>query len=388
MTEATDGQRPDRPGQSPGGGESPGGSVSYESVGVDYELLDAGKRHSLAQALLTSSLAASRGAQAVDASRGEPAFLFRLGDTHLAMVLECLGTKSVIARQYQEQTGINRFDWIGIDTVAAVVNDLICVGALPLAVNAYFATGAASWYHVAGRHEALSRGFREGCERAGAIWGGGESPTLSGIIDAAEIDLAACGVGQVPAGREPLLSSGLEPGDEIVLVASTGLHTNGATLARAAAARAGGLTATLPDGTTIGDALLQPSAIYVDLMARLLERGVSISYASHITGHGLRKIMRPDRDLTYRIHTLPPVPPVLDWIRTTLELPDAEAYGTFNMGAGFAVYCRPGQGDAVVAAAAEVGQAAWVAGRVETGDRRVILEPVDIVFTGEALQLR
>jgi len=371
-------------------GQSAGGTgvVSYESAGVDYDLLDAGKRHSLAQALLTSGLAAGRGAHAVDASRGEPAFLFRLGDMHLAMVLECLGTKSVIARQYQELTGVNRFDWVGIDTVAAVVNDLICVGALPLTVNAYFATGAASWYHVAGRHEALSKGFREGCERAGAIWGGGESPTLSGIVDPEEIDLAACGVGRVPEGREPLLSDAIEPGDEIVLVASTGLHTNGATLARLAAQRAGGLTTRLPDGTTLGDALLHPSAIYVDFMAEMLHSGLSISYASHITGHGLRKVMRPDRDLTYRLTALPPVPPVLDWIRATLDLPDTEAYGTFNMGAGFAVYCRPGQADAVIAAADRTGHTAWVAGRVEAGDRRVILQPVGVTFTSEELRLR
>jgi phosphoribosylformylglycinamidine cyclo-ligase len=362
--------------------------VSYQSAGVDYDVLDAGKRHSLAQALMTSGLAADRGAHAVDASRGEPAFVFQLGTTHLAMVLECLGTKSVIARQYQELTGVNRFDWVGVDTVAAIVNDLICVGALPLSVNAYFATGAATWYQVAGRHEALSRGFRQGCERAGAIWGGGESPTLSGIIDKDEIDLAGCGMGQVPEGHAPLLSNGIEVGDEIVLVASTGLHTNGATLARVAADQAGGLGAKLPDGTTIGDALLTPSAIYVDLMEAVLRSGLMVSYASHITGHGLRKVMRPDRDLTYRITQLPPVPAVLDWIRSTLQLSNEQAYGTFNMGAGFAVYCRPGEGEAVVAAADRTGHAAWVAGRVEDGERRVVLEPVGLVFGGEALRLR
>jgi phosphoribosylformylglycinamidine cyclo-ligase len=362
--------------------------VSYESVGVDYDLLDAGKRHAIAQALMTSGLAAGRGAQAVDASRGEPAFVLRTGDTHLAMVLECLGTKSVIARQYQELTGVNRFDWVGIDTVAAVVNDLCCVGALPLAINAYFATGAATWYTVDGRHEALSRGFREGCERSGAIWGGGESPTLAGIVESDEIDLAACGVGQVPAGHEPLLSDGIEVGDEIVLVASTGLHTNGASLARLAVQRSGGLTTSLPDGTTVGDALLAPSAIYVALMERLLHSGLPMGYASHITGHGLRKLMRADRQLTYRITHLPPVPAVLEWIRTTLDLPDDESYGTFNMGAGFAIYCRPGQGDAVVAAAQATGHEALVAGRVEAGERSVILEPIGVTFSGDELRLR
>jgi phosphoribosylformylglycinamidine cyclo-ligase len=113
-----------------------------------------------------------------------------------------------------------------------------------------------------------------------------------------------------------------------------------------------------------------------------------VSYASHITGHGLRKVMRPDRDLTYRITQLPPVPAVLDWIRTTLQLSNEQAYGTFNMGAGFAVYCRAGEGEAVVAEAARTGHAAWVAGRVEDGERQVVLEPVGLVFGGEALRLR
>jgi phosphoribosylformylglycinamidine cyclo-ligase len=98
--------------------------------------------------------------------------------------------------------------------------------------------------------------------------------------------------------------------------------------------------------------------------------------------------MRPDRDLTYRITRLPPVPPVLDWIRGTLELSDAEAYGTFNMGAGFAVYCRPGQGAAVVEAAAATGHAAWVAGVVESGERCVILEPLGLAFSSAELRLR
>ena len=337
---------------------------------------------------MTSGLAAGRGAHAIDESRGEPAFLIRLGDRHLAMVLECLGTKSMIARQFQELTGVNRFDWVGIDTVAAVVNDLICVGALPVTVNAYFATGAAAWYQAEGRHEALSRGFRRGCELAGAIWGGGESPTLSGIIADDEIDLAACGLGQVPAGRAPLLSDRIQVGDEIVLVASTGLHTNGATLARLAGTRAGGLDTKLTNGTTVGDALLTPSAIYVDLMEALLDQGIDIAYASHITGHGLRKVMRADRDLTYRITALPDVPPVFTWITETLALDPQEAYGTFNMGAGFAVYCRPGQGADVIDTAAATGHIACLAGRVEGSPRRVILEPVGVTFGGQELRLR
>src|SRR5439155_3312023 len=106
-----------------------------------------------------------------------------------------------------------------------------------------------------------------------------------GIVADDEIDLAGCGLGRIPDGRLPLTGDLLAAGDEIVLVASTGLHTNGATLARLAADRAGGLAVHLADGTTIGDALLAPSAIYVRLMEALFAADADITYASHITGH-------------------------------------------------------------------------------------------------------
>ncbi len=362
--------------------------AAYRSAGVDYELLDAGKREAIAAALATSALAAGHGAEAVDASRGEPAFVLRLGREQLAMVMECLGTKSAAAREYQELTGTDRFEWTGYDTVAAIVNDLCSVGARPLMVSAYFATGSPAWYSVPGRFSSLVRGWLRACRDAGAVWGGGESPMLGGLVEAAEIDLAGCGVGLIPPGRDALLGSGLRAGDEIVLIASTGLHANGASLARQAALRCGGLTTRLPDGRTFGDALLAPGAIYAALLDRLYSEQVPVSYLCHVTGHGLRKLMRANRELTYRVTSLPPVPPVLEFITGVLGLSAAQAYGTFNMGAGFAVFCPPGEGGRVVSAARGTGHAAWVSGGVEDGPRRVILEPAGVEFGGEQLRLR
>src|SRR5579884_279089 len=217
------------------------GSSAYRAAGVDYGALDAGKRGALARALPTSSQLARAGGQAIDASRGEPAFVFRWGGVTLAHVLECLGTKSVLARQLEGTLGPAAFAAVAYDTVAAVVNDLCCVGALPLVVNAYFATGASEWYGQRGRHEALLAGWRAACEDAGATWGGGESPTLAGLVAAEDIELAGCAVGAVPEGHRPVLGDALEPGDEIVFVASSGLHANGASLARRIAAQ-------LPEG--------------------------------------------------------------------------------------------------------------------------------------------
>src|ERR1700722_20393876 len=262
------------------GPESQQGATGYSAAGVDYETLDAGKRLAIAGALSTSALLEGRGGHALDASRGEPAFVFELDGRTLAFVVEGLGTKSVIARQVLEAQGINRFGDVAYDTVAAILNDLCCVGALPLVVNAYFATGASEWYREGERGVALIEGWRRACVDAGCTWGGGESPSLPGLLDEREIELAGAAVGAVAAGRRALLGEELEPGDEIVLVASSGLHANGASLARLLAGR-------LPDGyatelaggtTTLGEALLEPSVMYVGLVAALLAEDLPLRY--------------------------------------------------------------------------------------------------------------
>jgi phosphoribosylformylglycinamidine cyclo-ligase len=362
---------------------------AYREAGVDYTVLDAGKRNALTEALATSSWLATTGGRALDESRGEPAFVLRFAGSTLAFVLETLGTKSILAREYHELAGINRFGEIAYDTVAAILNDLVCVGALPLVVNAYFATGSSAWYEHTERGAALLEGWRRACEDARCAWGGGESPSLTGLVEPREIELAGSALGFVPPPGEPLLGADLQAGDEIVLVPSSGLHANGASLARQIAARLPeGLLSPLPDGERFGAALLTPSVLYVELVRRLLaDAQVQLTYLSHITGHGLLKLMRPRRELTYRIDALPPVPPVLGFIAEQAGLDSAAAYSTLNMGAGFAVYCRPGGGPGVVGVARELGLQALVAGAVEAGPRQVLLEPVGVVFSSDQLAL-
>jgi phosphoribosylformylglycinamidine cyclo-ligase len=368
-------------------------SDAYRSAGVDYETLDAGKRSALGEALATSALLSAAGGRALDASRGEPAFVFEAAGRQLAFVVEGLGTKSIIARQVEEQLGVSEggvsaFASVAYDTVAAIVNDLCCVGALPLVVNAYFATGASDWYERRERHGDLLAGWREACVDAGATWGGGESPSLPGLVEPLDIELAGSAVGIVPLGREAILGAALGPGDEIVLVGSSGLHANGSSLARAVADRlTDGYATPLPSGRWFGEALLDRSLIYVGLVRSLLASAVDLHYLSHITGHGLLKLMRPRRDLTYRIEWLPPVPEVLSFLVDQAGMSAAAAYTTFNMGCGFAVYCGPGGGEEVVRVAAETGLSAGVAGVVEEGPRRVLLEPVDVVFESSDMDL-
>jgi phosphoribosylformylglycinamidine cyclo-ligase len=363
--------------------------ASYRAAGVDYEALDAAKRLAIVKALTTSGLLERRGGHALDASRGEPAFVFELGGRALALVVEGLGTKSMIARRVLEEQGIDRFADVAYDAVAAIANDLCCVGALPLVVNAYFASGSSDWYARGTRAESLLEGWRRACADAGCTWGGGESPSLPGMLQEDEIELAGAAVGALPEGRQPILGDELTPGDEIVLVASSGLHANGASLARLLAGRLpAGYATPLPGAkTSYGEALLAPSIMYVGLVQALLEDAVPVTYMSHITGHGLLKLMRPARELTYRIESLPPVPPVLAFLAEQTGLDPQAAYSTFNMGAGFAVYCGAGAGARVVAAAARLGLQAQAAGRVEAGPRAVVLEPLGVRYEGRQLEL-
>jgi phosphoribosylformylglycinamidine cyclo-ligase len=360
----------------------------YSSTGVDYSVLDGGKRMALAAALSTSGMLAEHGGRSIDESRGQSAFVFEFAGTTFGFVVEGLGTKAVIARRYLDEAGANHFDAVAYDTVAAIVNDLCSTGALPLVVNAYFATGNASWLEREDRFAALLEGWRRACLDARCTWGGGESPSLPGLVSPEDIELAGSAVGALPDGVAPILGEELAAGDEIVLVDSTGLHANGASLARALAERLDdGYSTRLPSGATFGEALLRPAPIYSGLVGRLLEGAVPVTYLSHVTGHGFLKIMRPMKPLSYRLTALPQVPEVLAFMVEELGMDARSAYSTFNMGAGYAVYCRAGAGERVVEAARELGFGAAVSGVVEDGPRQVVLEPVGVTFASDDMVL-
>lgn len=364
-------------------------SDTYRAAGVDYDVLDPAKRRALQASAATSPLLAARGGQAIDASRGEPAFLFDIAGRTYAQVLECLGTKSVLAREVQAATGLQRFDAVAYDAVAAIVNDLGCVGAAPLVVNAYFATGSANFYADQDRFVALVDGWQRACEDAGAVWGGGESPTLAGLIHEADIELAGSAVGLVPEGRDGITGQALAPGDDIVLVAGTGLHANGASLARRLARDLpDGYATELPSGRSFGDALLDPAPVYSRIVETVLAAGAELTYVSHITGHGFRKLMRADRDLGYVLDTLLPVPEVLAFMVDRLGLSPSEAYGTFNMGAGYALYCPPSSTVAVLDVCRQLGFDAIRAGHVVDPPRRLEIKPLGVEYLDESYSAR
>jgi phosphoribosylformylglycinamidine cyclo-ligase len=204
-----------------------------------------------------------------------------------------------------------------------------------------------------------------------------------------DIELAGSAVGYVPQGREAILGDDLRAGDDIVLVASSGLHANGASLVRSIADDLpDGLETPLPSGRDLGEATLDPTVNYVPLVRALVTSELTVSYLSHITGHGIRKVMRAAAPFTYRLAAVPEVPEVLSFVAERAGMDPRAAYGTLNMGAGFAVFCRGGQGEAVAELAGETGSTALVAGTVEEGPRSVVLEPLGITYTSDELSLR
>ena len=368
-------------------------TLSYEQAGVQYDLIDPLKVAAQRAAASTGVHLARHGFAEVAESRGESAYVVDVGPFYIASIVECLGTKTLVADEMQRLTGKSTFGAIAQDTIAMAVNDLITVGATPLVVQAYWAAGGSEWFADGDRAAALVAGWKAACDTCGVAWGGGETPALAGIVEAGRIDLAASCTGLVNPKPRLTLGEKLRPGDAIVLLQSSGIHANGLSLARKLAERLpqGYLTEVAP-GLNYGDALLAPTLLYSPVTEALAAAGVRVHYAANITGHGWRKLLRHPKPLAYRIHTVPPVPPVLRFIQQQAGQDDAEAYGTLNMGAGFALYVHADDAERAVAVSQRCGVAAWVAGRVETGDKlddkQLHIEPLGVTFSGQDLQLR
>jgi phosphoribosylformylglycinamidine cyclo-ligase len=289
----------------------------------------------------------------------------------------------------QRLTGKCYYESISQDTIAMAINDLITVGATPLVVQAYWAAGGSAWFDDAQRCAALVDGWRRACDACGVAWGGGETPALAGIVEPDRIDLAAACTGIVNPKQRLSLGDALAAGDAIVLLGSSGIHANGLSLARTLVERLPlGYLTPLPSGTLYGEALLTPTLLYSPVTEALYMHGITPHYCANITGHGWRKLLRHPAALGYRIHTLPPVPEVLQFIQQHAGHCDREAYSTFNMGAGFALFVDAAVAQRTVEVAQSLGFAAWNAGKVVGAPKRLVIEPLGVEFDDRALQLR
>jgi phosphoribosylformylglycinamidine cyclo-ligase len=256
---------------------------------------------------------------------GHYASVLRLDDRHgIAIGTDGVGTKMVVAER------LGRFETIGIDCVAMNVNDLICVGAEPIAMVDFILCQRAEPEVCA----QIGVGLRRGAELAGVEIPGGEIAQMGEIVNGWELGGTAIGTVALNAivdGTE------IEAGDAVLGLPSSGLHSNGYTLARRALADLD--LGEDPDGRLgrpLGEALLEPTEIYVRAVLELLASEVAVRGLAHITGDGLRNLTRLAAPVGYEIDDPLAVPPIFDLIRELGRIADEEMYEVFNMGCGFA----------------------------------------------------
>jgi phosphoribosylformylglycinamidine cyclo-ligase len=242
--------------------------------------------------------------------------------TGVATCTDGVGTKIIVAEQAR------RFDTIGIDCVAMNVNDVICVGAEPLAMVDYLAVDRAD-PEVAG---AIGTGLARGAELAGIEIVGGELAQLGEIVNG--LDLAGACFGTVSLDSL-VTGAAIEPGDAVVGLPSSGLHSNGYTLARSALAEIPFDDDRL--GRPLGEVLLEPTEIYVKPIVELLRSDVDVRGLAHITSGGLDNLLRLEAEVGYEIDDPLPVPPVFTLIQEQGDVGDDEMHEVFNMGCGFCV---------------------------------------------------
>ncbi|HKY20809.1 MAG TPA: AIR synthase-related protein [Vicinamibacterales bacterium] len=364
--------------------------MTYAGTGVDYGALDPFKRRAQLAGRATGDVLARLGVSEVEMSRGESAYLLEIDDAYLAHVEEGLGTKNLVADAMYRLTG-NRsyYDHIAQDTVAMIVNDMVTLGALPLSVAMHLGAGSSEWFKDERRAGDLVNGWKKACGLARCAWGGGETPTLSGVVESHTVVLAGSAIGMIkPKSR--LIRANIQAGDAIVLFESSGIHANGLTLARAIAESApNGYLTLLSDGRAYGDALLDPTHIYVGAIEDCLNRGVDIHYSVNITGHGWRKLMRASDPFTYVVESLPTLQPVFEFMQSQGNIDDAEAYGNLNMGAGFAIYVPERDVATVIDIAQPFPFRAMRAGHIEkSATKKVVIAPKGIEYAAATLGVR
>lgn len=355
---------------------------------VNYDVADPAKVLAQKEGLATAGNLPF-GFSEVPGTRGESAYVFDMGDMYGALVQEGLGTKSLIAQAVYDQTGKSFFAQVAQDTVATFVNDLVSVGATPIVTNAYWSASSYDWLEDHKLTTDFIKGWRAACDESGITWGGGETQSLPGMVEAGALELAGCAFGVIKDKKHLMQSSNLKAGDAILLVESSGVHANGISLVREIAGRLKkGYQTKLPDGTLFGQAALKPTHLYARLVQSLFEAGLDVHYLSNITGHGWRKLMRADARFSYVMDFAPKPQLIFDFIAMQSGNSQKEMYGNYNMGAGYAVYLPKNDATKAQKIAKKLGLESWVAGTVEKGPRRVVIKPLGITFEGESLAVR
>jgi phosphoribosylformylglycinamidine cyclo-ligase len=306
---------------------------AYAKAGVDQEAADS------AVAALVRALGAiqlGRPSRQVPLP-GHYASVIRIDErTGIALSTDGVGTKLLLAEQ------LGRFDTIGIDCVAMNVNDVICVGAEPLAMLDYIAIARADPEVCA----QVGAGLARGAELAGIEIPGGELAQLGDMVRGVDVSGACFGTVALDGIVD---GSAVQPGDPVIGIPSSGLHSNGYTLARSALE--GLALGEDPEGRLgrpLGDVLLEPTEIYVKPILELLRSDIDVRGLAHITSGGLGNLLRLAAEIGFEIDAPLPVPPIFELIAERSGTSDAEMHEVFNMGCGFCCVVAPGDESAAL----------------------------------------
>ena len=304
-------------------------------------------------------------------------------DLAIAISTDGVGSKTIVA------STLGRYDTIGYDCVAMNVNDIICVGATPFAMVDYLGVHTLDPAVT----EEILRGLGGAAKEAGIAIPGGELAQLPEVIgsdgkgpgDPTAFDLVGTCVGTCHPDKL-VLGQDIRVGDAIIGIASSGIHSNGLTLARKALLVEG--RRQLSDevdelGRSVGEELLQPTEIYVRAVTGLWEEGIETRGLVHITSDGFTNLCRLDAEVGYDIHDLPEPQPIFKLIQRTAGIEDAEMYRVFNMGVGFVVITPAEQGDDALERLRQSGYRAQRIGTVDDRAGRVTMGPVGLVGTLE-----
>lgn len=363
--------------------------ITYSQVGDDYDTKDPVNKLSQEAALKTAKNLKKNDFEEVSSSRGESCFVWRQGDIYMASVIECLGTKNLIADEVRKLDGKSYYEVIAHDTVATFINDLTTSGAQPLVVHAFWSVEDNNFLQDEERTKDFIKGWVDACNLAGATWGGGETSTSKGIIEKGTINLAGSCVGIIKSEKRLLKESKLKSGDRIVLIKSNGVNANGISLTRAIAKRLPkGYATKLSSGKNYGQSLLTKSNIYAKAVQDLLDENLDLHYITNITGHGLRKIMRARENFTYILEKIFEPQEVFLFIQKHANLDDFEMYQTYNMGQDYAIFLPKKDVQKALQIIKKNGFEGLDAGFLEKGERQVIIKPKNITFKGETLNLR
>ena len=268
---------------------------------------------------------------------------------------------------------LNKHDTVGIDCVAMCVNDIACAGGEPLFFLDYIACGKNYPEKIA----TIVKGVSEGCKMSNAALIGGETAEMPGFYPEDEYDLAGFAVGVVDE-KDLITGENIRPGDVLVGIASSGVHSNGFSLVRKIFDMTAESLNTYYEelGRTLGEALIEPTKIYVKALRSVRETGITIKGCSHITGGGFYENiprMLPEGVNAHVKKDSYPVPPIFELMKRKGQLEEKLMYNTYNMGLGMVLALQPEDADKAIAAIKAAGEEAYRVGEIKAGEKGVTL---------------